>query len=69
MLAKVKYTHFPPAKMLLAFLLSNVTAVTGPGRSLLLPTAVHVELSIANIATFDAVPSESAMDPDAKSSS
>ena len=62
-------TDCPAAKMLLAFLLSRVRAVTGPGISLPLPTADQVELSIENSATFAGVPSASASDPDANKSS
>ena len=59
----------PPAKMLLEFPSSTATAVTGPGRALEFPTADQVLFSIAYIATLDAVPSDSAIEPDANSSS
>ena len=52
--------------MLLEFPLSKVIAVTGPGISLLLPTAVQDELSKENIATLAEVPSDKAIDPEAK---
>ena len=47
--------------------MSSVNAVTGPG--IPLPTAVQVEFAKANMATFAAVPSDNAMEPDAKSRS
>lgn len=60
------HSHLPAAKMLLEFPLSKVIAVTGPGISLLLPTAVQDELSKENIATLAEVPSDKAIDPEAK---
>lgn len=65
----LKETYCPAANMLLALRLSTVSAVTGPGISLPLPTADHVELSIANSATFAGVPSARAIEPEANKSS
>ena len=59
----------PPANTLLVLPLSTVTAVTGPGISPEEPTAVQVELSNANMATFEIVLSESEIDPEANNSS
>ena len=61
-------TDRPAAKILLAFPLSTSTAVTGPGRP---PEPMAVQLVLENVywATFAAVLSDNAMEPDAMSCS
>jgi hypothetical protein len=60
-------THLPAAKILLALPLSTSTAVTGPGNPE--PTAVQVAFEKTYFATFAAVLSDNAMEPDAMSCS
>jgi hypothetical protein len=59
----------PAAKILLALPLSTSTAVTGPGISELEPTAVQLMFENVYDATFAAVLSDNAIDPDAMSRS
>lgn len=49
--------------MLLELRSFTATAVTGPGRLLASPTAVHVEFEMKYFATFATVLSASAMEP------